>query len=254
MTETEDVFQLDPTRSSRYRYPNHQIQNRRYSAPAAVPHHWRRELLDRWLCRHLRVLGRSISIHSGALCCQTLCGVLTEGPTLHYTAILASAFRRFFHREGSGSRVDTSRPTLTSSQIRELKAAFSMLDKNKDGRVNETEIKCMLEKLGIVLTDTMVGKLIDQASKRGDRLLSEDEFLSWMAHQSVQEDVMADLMAAFRVFDKDRNGYITRDELRTAMEMIGEPMSEEQLDLMIRATDTDNDGKINYEEFVRMLL
>ncbi|CAL1289783.1 unnamed protein product [Larinioides sclopetarius] len=206
MTETEDVFQLDPTRSSRYRYPNHQIQNRRYSAPAAVPHHWRRELLDRWLCRHLRVLGRSISIHSGALCCQTLCGVLTEGPTLHYTAILASAFRRFFHREGSGSRVDTSRPTLTSSQI------------------------------------------------RGDRLLSEDEFLSWMAHQSVQEDVMADLMAAFRVFDKDRNGYITRDELRTAMEMIGEPMSEEQLDLMIRATDTDNDGKINYEEFVRMLL
>ncbi|KAF8771917.1 Calcium-binding protein E63-1 like protein [Argiope bruennichi] len=60
----------------------------------------------------------------------------------------------------------TSRPTLTSSQIRELKAAFSMLDKNKDGRVNETEIKCMLEKLGIVLTDTMVGKLIDQASKR----------------------------------------------------------------------------------------
>ncbi|GFY42243.1 calcium-binding protein E63-1 [Trichonephila inaurata madagascariensis] len=149
---------------------------------------------------------------------------------------------------------DSSRPALTANQIRELKAAFSMLDKNKDGRVNENEIKCMLEKLGIVLTDTMVGKLIDQASKRGDRLLSEDEFLSWMAHQSVQEDVMADLMAAFRVFDKDRNGYITRDELRTAMEMIGEPMSEEQLDLMIRATDIDNDGKINYEEFVRMLL
>ncbi|GFQ98470.1 calcium-binding protein E63-1 [Trichonephila clavata] len=154
----------------------------------------------------------------------------------------------------SDKLTDSSRPTLTANQIRELKAAFSMLDKNKDGRVNENEIKCMLEKLGIVLTDTMVGKLIDQASKRGDRLLSEDEFLSWMAHQSVQEDVMADLMAAFRVFDKDRNGYITRDELRTAMEMIGEPMSEEQLDLMIRATDIDNDGKINYEEFVRMLL
>ncbi|KFM77473.1 Calcium-binding protein E63-1, partial [Stegodyphus mimosarum] len=129
-----------------------------------------------------------------------------------------------------------------------------MLDKNQDGRVNETEIKCMLDKLGIVLTDTMVGKLIDQASKRGDRLLSEDEFLAWMARQSVQDDVMADLMAAFSVFDKDRNGYITRDELRTAMEMIGEPMSEEQLDLMLRATDIDKDGKINYEEFVRMMI
>ncbi|GIY79542.1 calcium-binding protein E63-1 [Caerostris extrusa] len=141
---------------------------------------------------------------------------------------------------------------LTSSQIRELKAAFSMLDKNKDGRVNETEIKCMLDKLGIVLTDTMVGKLIDQASKRGDRLLNEEEFLAWMSHQSVQDDVMADLMAAFRVFDKDRNGYITRDELRTAMETIGEPMSEEQLDLMIRATDIDNDGRINYEGYLTL--
>ncbi|KAG8186084.1 hypothetical protein JTE90_027078 [Oedothorax gibbosus] len=149
---------------------------------------------------------------------------------------------------------DPSRPALTNSQIRELKTAFSMLDKNQDGRVNETEIKCMLDKLGIALTDSMVGKLIDQASKKGDRLLSEDEFLSWMSHQSVQDDVMADLMAAFRVFDKDKNGFITRDELRSAMDTIGEPMSEEQLDLMIRATDTDNDGRINYEEFVRMLL
>ncbi|GFU30959.1 calcium-binding protein E63-1 [Nephila pilipes] len=201
-------------KSTRYRHSN----RRRSSAPAAVPHHWRREL---WLCRHLRVLGRSLSTHSGALCC----GTLTEGQPLHYTTTLAQAFRRFFHRDGAGSRMDPSRPTLTANQIRELKAAFSMLDKNKQG-----------------------------SSKRGDRLLSEEEFLSWMAHQSVQEDVMADLMAAFRVFDKDRNGYITRDELRTAMEMIGEPMSEEQLDLMIRATDIDNDGKINYEEFVRMLL
>ncbi|XP_077491402.1 LOW QUALITY PROTEIN: calcium-binding protein E63-1-like [Amblyomma americanum] len=140
---------------------------------------------------------------------------------------------------------------LPDSQIKELKAAFVLLDKNQDGRVNAAEIKHMLDNLGILLNDTMIQNLIAQASGRDDGLISEDEFLAWMAGQtSIKDDVMEDLLAAFRVFDKDSNGYITKDELKLAMEMIGEPMSDTQLDSMIRATDIDNDGRINYEEFV----
>uniref|UniRef100_A0A2I9LNU7 Calglandulin n=1 Tax=Centruroides hentzi TaxID=88313 RepID=A0A2I9LNU7_9SCOR len=151
--------------------------------------------------------------------------------------------------------MEASRTVLTETQIQDLKAAFSMLDKNQDGRVNASEIQSMLDKLGIVLTDAMIQHLIQQASKRGDGLIDEEEFLAWMARQTVHDDdVMEDLLAAFRVFDKDRNGYISRDELKTAMDMIGEPMSEAQLDDMLKATDIDNDGRINYEEFVRILL
>lgn len=151
--------------------------------------------------------------------------------------------------------MEACRAGLSESQVQELKAAFSMLDKNQDGRVNAAEIKHMLDKLGIVWTEPMIQQLIDQASQKGDGLIDEEEFLTWMAKQGVHDDdVMEDLLAAFRVFDKDRNGYITRDELRTAMDMIGEPMSETQLDDMLKATDIDNDGRINYEEFVRILL
>lgn len=142
-----------------------------------------------------------------------------------------------------------------NNERKELKAAFVLLDKNQDGRVNAAEIKHMLDNLGILLTDTMIQNLIAQASGRDDGLISEDEFLAWMAAQtSIKDDVMEDLLAAFRVFDKDSNGYITKDELKLAMEMIGEPMSDTQLDSMIRATDIDNDGRINYEEFVTILL
>ncbi|KAL1469788.1 hypothetical protein MTO96_040863 [Rhipicephalus appendiculatus] len=144
---------------------------------------------------------------------------------------------------------------MANSERKELKAAFLLLDKNQDGRVNAAEIKHMLDNLGILLNDSMIQKLVVQASGRDDGLISEDEFLAWMAAQtSIKDDVMEDLLAAFRVFDKDANGYITKDELKLAMEMIGEPMSEAQLDSMIRATDIDNDGRINYEEFVTILL
>lgn len=50
-----------------------------------------------------------------------------------------------------------------------------------------------------------------------DGLVSEEEFLGWMASQEEiggqEDDIMQDLLAAFRVFDKDGNGYITRVSL-----------------------------------------
>lgn len=50
-----------------------------------------------------------------------------------------------------------------------------------------------------------------------------------------------------RVFDRDGNGFITRDELQTAMEMIGEPLNEQQLEQLLAIADLDQDGRINYE-------
>lgn len=50
-----------------------------------------------------------------------------------------------------------------------------------------------------------------------------------------------------RVFDQDNNGYITRDELQKAMEMIGENVTESQVTEMLALADLDKDGKINYE-------
>lgn len=50
-----------------------------------------------------------------------------------------------------------------------------------------------------------------------------------------------------RVFDRDGNGFITRDELRTAMEMMQETVTEAQVNEMLQIADLDKDGKINYE-------
>ncbi|GIZ03031.1 calcium-binding protein E63-1 [Caerostris extrusa] len=139
-----------------------------------------------------------------------------------------------------------------------------MLDKNQDGRVNLSEMKHMLTSLGIRIEDCVVEALIKQASEKenyfltDDGLVSEEEFLSWMAAQEEiggqEDDLMDDLLAAFRVFDKDGNGYITRDELKMAMDLIGETVTEVQLDEMLKASDIDHDGRINYEEFVKILL
>ncbi|XP_054733099.1 calcium-binding protein E63-1 isoform X3 [Anastrepha obliqua] len=161
------------------------------------------------------------------------------------------------------------------SQVRDLRTAFDLLDRNRDGRVTANELQFMLKNLGINVRDEIIHDLIREASHSGNGLINEAEFLQWVGRiqalrdeqqqqQQQQEenaskpeendDVTEDLIAAFRVFDRDGNGFITRDELQTAMEMIGEPLSEVQLTQLLAIADLDQDGRINYEEFTRLLL
>ena len=55
-----------------------------------------------------------------------------------------------------------------------------------------------------------------------------------------------DLKECFAVFDKDGNGYITRDELKNAMANLGEKLSEKDIEDMINEADTNKDGCIDY--------
>ncbi|XP_063702234.1 calcium-binding protein E63-1 isoform X2 [Culicoides brevitarsis] len=157
---------------------------------------------------------------------------------------------------------------FTENEIKDLRTAFDLLDRDQDGHVTPNELQFMLRNLGIHIKDELVDDLLKEASKTGNGLIDETEFLQWVAKiQALKEesssssgtsppddDITQDLVAAFRVFDKDSNGFITRDELKTAMEMIGENVTEAQLSDMLALADIDKDGKINYEEFARLLL
>lgn len=68
--------------------------------------------------------------------------------------------------------------------------------------------------------------------------------------QSAQEEILE----AFKVFDKDGNGFISAAELRHIMTNLGEKLTDEEVDEMIREADIDGDGQINYEEFVKMMM
>ena len=50
------------------------------------------------------------------------------------------------------------------------------------------------------------------------------------------------------VFDRDGNGFISAAELRHVMTNLGEKLTDEEVDEMIREADVDGDGQINYEE------
>ncbi|KAG2328045.1 hypothetical protein Bca52824_010773 [Brassica carinata] len=75
-----------------------------------------------------------------------------------------------------------------------------------------------------------------------------------MARKMKDTDSEEELKEAFRVFDKDQNGFISAAELRHVMTNLGEKLTDEEVDEMIREADVDGDGQINYDEFVKVMM
>lgn len=68
-----------------------------------------------------------------------------------------------------------------------------------------------------------------------------------------EADSEEELREAFRVFDRDGDGFISREELSLVMNNLGEKLSDDDVEDMIREADLDGDGKINYQEFVLII-
>lgn len=67
-----------------------------------------------------------------------------------------------------------------------------------------------------------------------------------MMSQTVKAtDFAHETRAAFNVFDKDGSGTISADELRQVMKSLGENLTNEEIDEMIREADKDQNGTID---------
>ena len=81
----------------------------------------------------------------------------------------------------------------------------------------------------------------------GNGTIDFPEFLTMMARKMKDTDSEEEIREAFRVFDKDGNGFISAAELRHVMTNLGEKLTDEEVDEMIREADTDGDGQVNYD-------
>ena len=80
----------------------------------------------------------------------------------------------------------------------------------------------------------------------GNGVIEFPEFLTMMAKKVKDTESDEELRMAFQVFDKDQSGKISAAELRHVMTNLGEKLTDEEVDEMIREADTNGDGEIDY--------
>ena len=84
------------------------------------------------------------------------------------------------------------------------------------------------------------------------------EFVSGLSAFSSKGNKEQKLRFAFKVYDIDRDGYISNGELFIVLKMmVGSNLKDQQLqqivDKTIMEADLDQDGKISFEEFTKMV-
>ncbi|XP_023539042.1 calcium-dependent protein kinase 26-like [Cucurbita pepo subsp. pepo] len=140
--------------------------------------------------------------------------------------------------------------SLSEEEIAGLKEMFKMIDTDNSGQITAEELKDGLNRFGANLNETEIKDLMQAADFDNNGCIDYGEFIAATLHlnKAERED---HLFAAFQYFDKDGSGYITQDELQKACEDFG--IESIHLEEMIGEVDQDNDGRIDYNEFVAMM-
>jgi len=123
---------------------------------------------------------------------------------------------------------------LTEEQIAEFKEAFSLFDKDGDGTITTKELGTVMRSLGQNPTEAELMDMINEVDADGNGTIDFPEFLTMMARKMKDSDSEEEILEAFKVFDKDGNGFISASELRHIMTNLGEKLTDEEVDEMVR--------------------
>ena len=143
---------------------------------------------------------------------------------------------------------------VSATRLKEYRDAFDMFDRDRDGSITSKELSNVLKNLIRDISDTEIKQIIQEVDIDGNGIIDFDEFVFMMNRRNKETDAEEEVINAFRVFDSDCDGVISSTELRHIMTSLGDKLNDEEVDEMIRQADIDNNGFINYEEFVRMMM
>lgn len=139
-------------------------------------------------------------------------------------------------------------------QRMELKEAFDEFDKDGSGTITTKELLPVLRSIGQNPTEDEILGLVIEYDVNGDGTIDFDEFIEMMTkHMQETVDQTAEMREAFKIFDRDGNGYIDLRELKTVITRMGEPLSDQEATEIFKAADLNGDGKLDYDEFVQMM-
>ncbi|XP_077987893.1 neo-calmodulin-like [Glandiceps talaboti] len=147
-------------------------------------------------------------------------------------------------------------PGLSEAEYDDLKCTFDMFDKDKSGAISLEELGDMMRVYGQNPTEKELEVMLEKSDFNKNGVLDLDEFTALLAEYKVDpEEELAGFREAFNVFDRDHDGFIDASELRKVVTEIGEEkISEKEFDEIMKEADSNNDGKIDCEEFITYML
>ncbi|KAL6505851.1 putative calcium-binding protein cml25 [Orobanche minor] len=175
---------------------------------------------------------------------------------------LKALFKRKKKQQNQG--ISSANPTAINSRSsslngrcrieEELEQVFKKFDVNGDGKISASELGSIMRSLGHAVTDEELAFMIQEVDSDGDGFIDLQEFIELNTNDVGFDEVLENLKDAFQVFDIDKNGSISAEELQNVLKSLGEECTLAECRKMISGVDADGNGTISFDEFKVMMM
>eukprot|EP00037_Helgoeca_nana_P005262 m.50285 g.50285 ORF g.50285 m.50285 type:complete len:172 (+) comp16305_c0_seq1:273-788(+) len=139
------------------------------------------------------------------------------------------------------------RRELTDEQRAEISEAFEIFDSNKDGKLDYYELKVALRALGFEVRKADCQAILRELGT--EEQIDEMGFFTAVKDRVLDRNPAEEIAKAFQLFDGDKSGTVSINDLRRVARELGEDVSEDELQAMIAEFDSTKTGRISETDF-----
>mmetsp|Transcript_240 Transcript_240/g.429 ORF Transcript_240/g.429 Transcript_240/m.429 type:complete len:181 (+) Transcript_240:115-657(+) len=140
---------------------------------------------------------------------------------------------------------------MEDEALQNLKIAFRAFDHDNSGTIDIGELSIMLRAFGENLTDEELNTMFIKFDVNKSGSLDFGEFLRFITTSLDPQKFPVSDEEVFRVFDKNLDGSVSKEELHAVFKSINADISWEQTELMMDEAGL-KDGFVTYEDFLRI--
>lgn len=159
---------------------------------------------------------------------------------------------------------NTAAEAALAEQLRQtlMQQTFKVADKNGDGVVSKSELRLLLRRVAPSMKNEAADRMFNQIDRDHNGSISSGEFANWMQSEAGADlrDAMGTVVnhrhfvqAAFRLWDKNGDGTISKSELFDALKHLCPKMPDETLRSLFTKLDVDHSGNVDYTEFINFV-
>merc|ERR1711902_65233 len=147
---------------------------------------------------------------------------------------------------------------LAVDEVKCLKVCFDLFDTKKQDFLSADDLGEIMRAMGFRPTEEELKDLVLEIDEDGSGEIEFPEFCQLCATFLVEdpdlETMKKELKDAFRIYDKEGQGFITNDTLRALIGELLAPLTDEELDGIIEELDEDGSGSMDFDEFCEMMM
>ncbi|CAF1552596.1 unnamed protein product [Didymodactylos carnosus] len=136
----------------------------------------------------------------------------------------------------------------------EFEEAFVLFDRDGDGLVDGNDLRRIMRSLGQNVGDPELREMLSSAGVDKNGKISSLDFINIMERKSKDIENEEEIREGFRFLDRKGVGTVSVDDLMHLMSVFNNNQQpDQQIYEMMREAGIENNGQINYEEFIKTM-